>query len=85
MDIENKINEKVQNVPLINYRKCSGCNKCIDVCKQNVLALKDINQDTNKSRFFRRRKLKAVVQHGMNCTSCGLCSSVCRHKAILIT
>ncbi len=79
------IEKEVKSVPIINQKKCSGCNKCINACNQNVFILKDMNEDKNQSGFFRRRRFKAVVQNADDCTNCGLCSLVCRHKAILFT
>jgi len=78
MDIKQ---EKV--LPVINSKKCSGCNKCIIACKHNVLELIDISTLKDKKSFFTRKKLKANLKNPLNCTNCGICISVCRHKAIV--
>ncbi len=53
-------------IPVIDHEKCTGCRKCVDICKFNALAF--INQ-------------KVKVFDTM-CHSCGGCSLVCPEKAI---
>lgn len=82
MDLTNKL---LKTIPQIDHHKCSGCNKCVEICVNDVLEIKDLNQDKQQSRFFRLRKLKALVKHQENCTNCGKCSAICKHNAILFT
>ena len=70
-------------LPVIDLKKCSGCNKCIIKCKHNVLELIDIRTPKEKNSFFSHKKLKANIKNPLNCKSCGVCISVCRHKAIV--
>ena len=79
MDIKMK-QEKV--LPVIDYKKCSGCNKCIIACKHKILELIDIRTPRDKNSFFTFKKLKANLKNPLNCTNCGVCVSVCKHKAI---
>lgn len=74
--------KQIKKTPKIDHRRCSGCNKCIEVCKSDVLELKDLNQNKKQSRFFRFRKLKAIVTKEENCTNCGKCIIVCKHNSI---
>ncbi len=81
MDI---INKPLMTAPKIDHQKCSGCNRCVEICTNGVLEVIDINKD-KQHRFFRLRRLKAMVKNQANCTNCGKCSAVCRHNAILFT
>lgn len=72
----------VKILPQIDLRKCSGCNKCIVSCQQNVLELKNINADKKSHAFFKFKKLKANLINPEKCTGCKVCASVCKHRAI---
>lgn len=87
MDLKTKNEHKemdteITDLPIIDLRKCSGCNKCIIACDHNALELIDINKERNKHGFFAWKKLKAVLKYPMNCIGCKACYSVCKHKAI---
>ena len=82
MYLETSIITKQTVLPIIDLRKCSGCNKCVVACPNNVLSLKDLNKEQNQSRFFKWKKIRAVVTNGDNCTSCQECAYVCKHRAI---
>ena len=53
-------------IPLIDYDRCNGCRKCVDICKFNALAF-----IKNKPVLF-----KDI------CHSCGGCVLFCQQKAI---
>ena len=82
MNLETKVTNSDVQLPIINLRHCSGCNKCIIACPNNVLSLKDINEEQNQSRFFKWKKIKAIVTNEDNCTGCKICEHVCKHRAI---
>ena len=74
---------EIKKLPVINLKKCSGCNKCIVACEHNVLELIDMNAEKNNHSFFRHKRLKAILTNPSDCNGCGACISVCRHKAIV--
>jgi len=69
----------------VKAQRCSGCKKCTRVCPNNLLKMHPVGMDelnAKKNLFFKRKRLKAVVENPSACTQCGLCIDVCRHKAI---
>ena len=75
------MNQIAVEIPVIDKHKCSGCKKCVSVCKNDVLSMHEINHKSKKY-FFTRTKLKVQISNLDNCTSCGSCIAICRHKAI---
>lgn len=69
-------------LPEIDLWRCSGCNKCVDACKQEALELFDMNANKNSHRFFKFKKIRATLNHPDKCTGCKVCASVCKHTAI---
>jgi len=43
--------QEEKSLPTVDLKRCSGCNKCVVACKNNVLELIDINvKKGNNSR-----------------------------------
>lgn len=56
-------------------RKCIGCEKCVDRCRNNVLGM-----------MYNDKYSHATVEFRERCTGCGICSFICPLGAIeLIT
>ena len=53
----------------IDYKKCYGSKKCMDVCPSDVFALKD---------------KKVVVAKPQECIACKSCETSCPKKAITV-
>jgi len=59
-----KIDHKV---PVVDKKKCTGCETCVSVCPQNV---------------FEMKGGKSHVARPENCVECGACVSSCPEGAI---
>lgn len=55
--------------PVIDYKKCSVCGSCIEICPVNV---------------FAKEKNKVVVKNPNECIGCMACESSCESKAIKV-
>ena len=53
--------------PIIDYKKCTACKTCIDVCPMDV---------------FAEEKDKVVVKKPKECIGCKACEVQCPEKAI---
>lgn len=59
--------------PVIDPLACTGCNLCLQLCPEDVLAL--VNAETDEPAY-------AIQSAG--CTGCGLCAAACEDKAIRV-
>lgn len=55
----------------VDHSRCDGCGKCVAVCPENVLAVKNTVG-----------RMRAVTVWSVKCIGCGNCLSVCNNKAI---
>jgi NAD-dependent dihydropyrimidine dehydrogenase PreA subunit len=55
----------------INYKRCSGCKRCYDVCPIDIFAWDD-------------EKDMPVVAYQYECSHCGICWMECPKRAIEI-
>ncbi len=53
----------------IDYKKCSSCRKCVDVCNMGAI------------EFFENT---VVIAHPVKCSSCFKCEKVCPTGAISV-
>ena len=53
--------------PIIDYKKCTACKTCIDVCPMDV---------------FVEEKGKVIVKKPKECIGCKACEVQCPEKAI---
>lgn len=60
----------------INIQRCKGCELCISVCPQNIIA---IGNTLNQQGYY-----VAAVQHLEQCTGCALCAETCPDIAITV-
>ncbi len=54
----------------IDYRLCTGCGTCVDVCPMDVLRMDDITK-------------KPVIKYLTDCMSCFLCERDCPEKGAI--
>lgn len=55
--------------PVINYKKCTACSSCVDICPMQV---------------FAKEGDKVVVKHPEKCIGCRACEVQCPQGAIEI-
>jgi Na+-translocating ferredoxin:NAD+ oxidoreductase subunit B len=76
----------------INTSSCDGCSRCMDICPNKVISLRDLsNAEIAELPFkgkvkvlFKGRK-KAYVQNINACISCRLCEKNCHESAIQVS
>ncbi|MGA2113044.1 MAG: 4Fe-4S dicluster domain-containing protein [Anaerolineales bacterium] len=61
----------------IDERFCKGCELCVEVCPQEVLAL---DTESLTSKGYHPVKLTAEI----GCTGCAVCAIVCPEAAITV-
>ncbi|MDR1372993.1 MAG: 4Fe-4S binding protein [Dysgonamonadaceae bacterium] len=55
----------------ITTENCTGCRKCLKICRRNVLASSG-----------EEKGAPVIIKNPNGCTACGNCVSVCRFKAL---
>ena len=55
--------------PVIDYKKCTVCMSCIEVCPVNI---------------FAKQGKKVIVKNPNECIGCMACESGCEQKAIKV-
>ena len=75
----------------INTSSCDGCGKCVFICPNKVISLKDLSDSEIAELPFKGRvkvifkgKRKAYVQNIDACISCRLCEKNCHESAIQV-
>ena len=59
----------VDDLPIIDYDKCTGCNQCVDKCPRNAIR-------------GREGSRKVAFIHSEECVGCTLCAGECKFDAI---
>ena len=85
MSTKNKLKLK----PIIDHNRCKGKGICVVECTENVLKLRKLTKEENKSltrgiKFivYIHGGKQAFVSNSENCVACGTCVKVCPKKAI---
>ena len=75
----------------INTSSSDGCGKCVFICSNKVISLKDLSDSEIAELPFKGRvkvifkgKRKAYVQNIDACISCRLCEKNCHESAIQV-
>ena len=75
--------------PIINLGKCESDGRCVEVCPNDVLTMRDISDtEYNTLSFIGKLKTKAhgrkkaMVLNPNDCIACGECVKICPEKAI---
>ena len=75
----------------INTSSCDGCGKCVDICPNKVISLRDLSDAEIAELPFKGRvkvlfkgRRKAYVQNINACISCRLCEKNCHESAIQV-
>ena len=55
--------------PIVDVKKCQGCDECVDVCPVEVFEIQDG---------------KSIPVNAEECLGCESCIEVCEHDAIII-
>jgi NAD-dependent dihydropyrimidine dehydrogenase PreA subunit len=71
-------------MPIINEDRCSGCGRCMDVCRQHAIKLIEQPAPQWRDLLGLPLKYKARLVSPQACIGCGHCAAVCRHRAIEI-
>ncbi len=66
---------KVKGAIVINNERCKGCEVCVDVCPESVIAM---NKNVNTKGYH-----YAMVTNE-NCTGCTNCAVVCPDGVITV-
>ncbi|MCD6156443.1 MAG: RnfABCDGE type electron transport complex subunit B [Candidatus Atribacteria bacterium] len=74
--------DKEEELPLIDWRKCTGCGKCVQECPRNVLSL--VFQENQVvvacTSLQSAKEVRAICEKG--CIKCQLCVRTCPVGAI---
>lgn len=65
-------------VQSIDYSKCTGCGRCLEVCGRNVLELKALNEDGEDEGKIERKVM--IIANLDDCIGCKACSRICPQK-----
>jgi ferredoxin len=65
-------------LPQIDFEKCNGCGKCVEICPVEAMTLVSANDPIKK------KKKKARLNEEI-CLGCGLCVRVCKTNGIKLT
>lgn len=74
-------------VPYINWSKCDGCGKCVEICPENVFELKefgkaDFKKWHEKLNLIMRGYIRAKVINASDCIGCETCVDNCHERAL---
>jgi len=74
----------VDEVAVIDYDKCHGCERCVLSCPKNIIALIPYDADVHVccSSVDKGGALRKICEIG--CVSCRMCEKVCKHGAIQV-
>ncbi|HOP41365.1 MAG TPA: RnfABCDGE type electron transport complex subunit B [Geobacteraceae bacterium] len=69
-------------LPVIDYYKCTGCNKCVEECPQNILKLVEVTRLVHVRcvNVDKGKNAKAVCS--VACIKCKLCEKNCPEDAV---
>jgi MinD superfamily P-loop ATPase len=71
--------------PVIDYEKCDGCGKCVEMCQFGALEKEDVVAQFTARPGERGLKSATTSRVAVNpylCEGCGACAAVCPQKAI---
>ncbi|MFM0056141.1 ferredoxin family protein [Paraburkholderia phytofirmans] len=75
--------------PVVDLTRCEGKGDCMEVCPENVFAIRRIDElDYRGLDLMHRLKLRvhgmkvAYTPNAQACRSCGLCVTACPERAI---
>lgn len=69
----------VSEKPIIDFKKCTGCGKCVEICAFDALSL-----STSEVKSADTSEVKLPILNPFFCEGCGACEVVCPVKAIIM-
>ncbi len=63
----------------IDEDKCVGCGRCVEVCPEDVYALKKYSEEKDPDKEY-----KSIAVHPERCILCLSCLEICGKNAIYI-
>lgn len=77
-----KLNEN--GLPVVDYKKCTGCGKCESVCPKKIIKM--IPAGAHVEVFCSSKDKGAIARKHCNvaCLGCGICKKSCPYNAIKI-
>lgn len=72
------------NLPIVDYDKCTGCKKCVDTCPKHVLELVGINHKVHVRCSNTEGARDARANCKVACIKCKICEKNCPTEAIKV-
>lgn len=71
-------------IPIINPDKCTGCNRCVNICPKQVIRM--INKETKFHVRCNNKDKGKIVKRicKIGCTGCKVCAKNCPEDAITV-
>lgn len=69
-------------LPVVDYYKCTGCNKCVEECPQNILQLVGISRLVHVRCVNTDKGKDAKAVCSVACIKCKLCEKSCPEGAV---
>ncbi len=76
------IESGADGLPVVDYYKCTGCNKCVEECPQNIFRLVGITHLANVRCVNTDKGKDAKNACSVACIKCKLCEKNCPEDAV---
>ncbi|SMB80993.1 electron transport complex, RnfABCDGE type, B subunit [Desulfonispora thiosulfatigenes DSM 11270] len=80
----NAITMGENNLPIVDYDKCTGCKKCVDNCPKHVLELVGISHKVHVRCSSTEKAKDARSKCKVACIKCKICERNCPTEAIKV-
>jgi electron transport complex protein RnfB len=69
-------------LPVIDYYLCTGCNKCVETCPQNIMEMVGVSHLVTVRCINKDKGKDARAACSVACIKCGLCEKNCPEGAV---